>query len=101
MTVWDDIWERCTVNQTTGRIELDGFGVDGVRVLAPQFRLDDGSEHAFVGFGTLVALNAYPDPGGVSQPIVLTSPSGTVFRTAEGRVLVRGTRTVTQEQSSG
>ena len=35
------------------------------------------------------------------RAIVLTSPNGTVFRTAEGRVLVRGTRTVTQEQSSG
>lgn len=39
--------------------------------------------------------------GAVRQPIVLTSPTGTVFRTADGRVLVRGTRTVTQEQSNG
>ena len=40
-------------------------------------------------------------PVNLIAPLVLTSPNGTVFRTAEGRVLVRGTRTVTQEQSSG
>ena len=54
-----------------------------------------------LGLGLGLTQTRSARTGGVSQPIVLTSPSGTVFRTAEGRVLVRGTRTVTQEQSSG
>ena len=58
MTVWDDIWERATVNQSTGRIDLDGIGPDYVRVLSPTFRLNDGSDYAVVGFNVIIALGA-------------------------------------------
>lgn len=54
------IWERCTVNTITGRIALDGIGPDMCRVLAPQFRLNDGTNYAVVGFGVIVAMGAAP-----------------------------------------
>lgn len=54
------IWERCTVNSSTGRITLDGTGPDMCRVLAPQFRLNDGADYAVVGFGVIVAMGDAP-----------------------------------------
>ena len=59
MTVWDDIWERATVNQSTGRIDLDGTGPDYVRVLSPTFRLSDGDgDYAVIGLNVIIALGA-------------------------------------------
>ena len=34
------------------RIDIDGSGPVWVKVLAPQYRLDDGDEYCLVGFGT-------------------------------------------------
>jgi hypothetical protein len=54
------IWEQATVNASTGRIDLDGSGPDMVRLLGPQYRLNDGSDFAVVGFNVQIALGAAP-----------------------------------------
>jgi hypothetical protein len=59
MTVWQDVWERATVDQATGRIDLDGIGPDYVRVLSPMFRLTDGDgEFAVIGLNVVILLGA-------------------------------------------
>lgn len=43
------VWEQATITES-GRVDVEA-GNDWVKFLAPQFRLDDGSEYGLIGFG--------------------------------------------------
>lgn len=43
------IWEKATL--TGSRIDVDSQGTAWVRILSPSFRLNDGNDYTFIGFG--------------------------------------------------
>jgi len=47
------IWEKATpAAETPGaRIDVDALGTSWVRILSPSFRLNDGNDYTYVGFG--------------------------------------------------
>lgn len=55
------IWQAAEVDHTSpspeGRVDLPGDSSDSVRVLAPQFVLNDGADYVVIGFGVKVIDN--------------------------------------------
>lgn len=43
------VWEQATISGD--RIDVDGGGSSWVRILSPSFRLNDGNDYTFIGFG--------------------------------------------------
>ena len=53
------MWEACKVASAApgGRITVDPTGSSYVRILSPSFRLNDGSDYTYVGWGNRLIFN--------------------------------------------
>lgn len=47
------IWEKATPTAETpnARVDVDAGGAGWVRILSPSFRLNDGNDYTYIGFG--------------------------------------------------
>lgn len=50
------IWEKATLTATTpsARINVDAGGTSWVKILSAKFRLNDGVDYTYLGFGNRV-----------------------------------------------
>ena len=50
------MWEKATLLGTSpgSRFNIDVNGTSWVRILSPKFRLNDGTDYGYVGFGVRI-----------------------------------------------
>jgi len=65
-------WEACRVESADpgGRITVDPAGASFVRILSPSFRLNDGDDYTYVGWGNRLIFNGVES----SDPLVPDAP---------------------------